>query len=225
MIALEKEYRCYAMDFWGFGESEKKREQFQITDFVELVNQFMERLGIPSAPIVGHSMGGTVTLGVALQHPERVKKIAVVGSPVNGKSFMPMLRPFVIPLFARVMWNSPWLFRLGMRLIYAPMITRKQPREFYEMTAPTTTVTTLESFFNSIASLYGTNFTDQLSQIKVPALGVYGAKDVLINPKQRNVFKSGISNSQILYLPGSGHIPMMDEPEMFNDGLRSFLKS
>jgi pimeloyl-ACP methyl ester carboxylesterase len=225
MVSLEKEHRFYALDFWGFGESDKKREQFQVMDFVHLVSQFMDRLGIPSAPIIGHSMGGTVSLGVAIQYPERVEKVAVVGSPLEGKSFMILLRPFANPLFARLIWTSPWLFRLGMRLVYAPLITRKQPRAFYEMTAPATSVTTLESFFRSIASLYQTNLVPDLHRIATPALGVYGAHDVLINPKQRFVFDQSIEQSEILYLKGSGHIPMMDQPDLFNEGLREFLKA
>ena len=60
--ALGNEYRSYALDFWGFGDSDKRREQFQVDDFVDLVNDFMGRLGISSAPLVGHSMGGTVSM-------------------------------------------------------------------------------------------------------------------------------------------------------------------
>ena len=43
-------YRTYALDFWGFGESGKKRETYAVQDFVSLVDQFMEQLGIMQAP-------------------------------------------------------------------------------------------------------------------------------------------------------------------------------
>jgi pimeloyl-ACP methyl ester carboxylesterase len=220
--ALGDDYRSYALDFWGFGESDKKREQFQVSDFVDLVNQFMDRLGIPSAMLVGHSMGGTVSMAAAIEHPERVQKVAVVGSPVNGRSLTLLLKPFVLPLVARLIWSSPALFRLGMRLIYAPLITH-EARAFYEMTARNTSATTLESFFHSIASLHKTDLTPRLSSIRIPALGVYGARDVLVNPNQHKVFSAGIPQSQVMYMPGSGHFPMLDEPELFNQGLREFL--
>ena len=82
MEALGHNYRLYALDFWGFGDSGKRRESYLIDDFVELVDQFMSRLGIVQAPVVGHSMGGTVALSLALNQPQRVCKVAVVGSPV-----------------------------------------------------------------------------------------------------------------------------------------------
>jgi pimeloyl-ACP methyl ester carboxylesterase len=84
MAYLGAFYRTYAMDFWGFGESGKKRETYAVSDFVNLVNQFMEQLGIVHAPLVGHSMGGTVSLSVAIKYPERVSKVVVVGSPIVG---------------------------------------------------------------------------------------------------------------------------------------------
>jgi pimeloyl-ACP methyl ester carboxylesterase len=80
---LGRYYRTYAMDFWGFGESGKKRETYAVQDFVSLVDQFMEQLGIRSAPLVGHSMGGTVSLSVAIRYPERVSKVVVVGEQVR----------------------------------------------------------------------------------------------------------------------------------------------
>ncbi len=72
---LGKYYRTYALDFWGFGESGKKRDSYAVTDFVALVDQFMDRLGIAQAPLVGHSMGGTVSLSVAIKYPERVSQV------------------------------------------------------------------------------------------------------------------------------------------------------
>jgi pimeloyl-ACP methyl ester carboxylesterase len=78
--------------FLGFGESGKKRETYAVSDFVSLVNQFMEQLGIVHAPLVGHSMGGTVSLSVAIQYPERVSKVVVVGSPMVGSSLAPLLK-------------------------------------------------------------------------------------------------------------------------------------
>lgn len=221
---LGSEYRTYALDFWGFGESEKRREQFQVTDFVNLVEQFMDRLGITSAPLVGHSMGGTVSLSVAIRYPERVQKVAAVGSPIDGRSLSVLLKLAGKAFVAKVVWSSPALFRLGMRL-YAPFVSRKNWRTFYEMIVEDTSVTTLESFFHSIASLHKTNLTPHLGQIRVPALGVYGARDVIVNPKQYEVFDVAIPNSQVQYMPGSGHFPMLDEPELFNEGLREFLRA
>ena len=54
-------------DFWGFGESGDQSVDFSVDKLRDvLVSQFMDRLGIPKAPLVGHSLGGTVSLGTAI---------------------------------------------------------------------------------------------------------------------------------------------------------------
>ena len=93
MDFLSGYYRTYALDFWGFGESGKKSGSFTVPDFVSMVGQFMENLGIHKAPLVGHSMGGTVSLSFALQNPDKVSKVVIIGSPIVGSSLSLMFQP------------------------------------------------------------------------------------------------------------------------------------
>jgi len=83
---LGREFKTYSLDFWGFGTSSPIEEgfSFSVPNFVDLVDQFMERLGIRQAPLIGHSMGGTVSLATAIKYPARVTKVGVVGSPIVG---------------------------------------------------------------------------------------------------------------------------------------------
>ncbi|MEJ5202246.1 MAG: alpha/beta fold hydrolase, partial [Anaerolineales bacterium] len=109
-------YRAYALDFWGFGESGKKRTTYDVQDFVSLVDQFMDQLGIVRAPLVGHSMGGTVSLLVAMQYPQRVEKVVVIGSPIVGSSLALTLKLAGRRPVAATLFNLMGLFRLGLRL-------------------------------------------------------------------------------------------------------------
>ena len=63
---LGNEFRTYALDFFGFGESVDHAQNFTVDNYVDSVNQFMDRLGIVKAPLIGHSMGGTVALAVTM---------------------------------------------------------------------------------------------------------------------------------------------------------------
>src|SRR5688572_33261298 len=120
---LGRYYRTYALDFWGFGESGKKRETYAVQDFVGLVNQFMEQLGIRNAPMDGHSMGGTVSLSVAIKYPERVSKVVVVGSLMIGSSLAPMIKLLGLRPVAFMLVNMMGLLRTGMRL-YSPSLCK-----------------------------------------------------------------------------------------------------
>lgn len=220
MAYLGAFYRTYALDFWGFGESGKKRETYAVSDFVSLVDQFMEQLGIVHAPLVGHSMGGTVSLAVAIQYPQRVSKVVVVGSPMVGSSLAPLLKIAGKRPIAFMLFNMMGVFRSGMRM-YSPFICR-DPR-FPEMMDRDLSRTTVESFLLSIASLRRTDLTAMLPQIKVPAMGMYGDKDVIVHPLQWQPMQKGIPHAVIERFPAAGHFPMLEEPASFSQKLKSFL--
>lgn len=220
MRYLSKDYRTYAMDFWGFGESGKKLETYNIGDFVSLVDQFMEQLGIAHAPVIGHSMGGTVSMAFAIQYPHRVTKVGVIGSPIKGNSLAILLKLAGYPLNARVVFSSLWALKLGIR-IAAPMITRD--KRWPDMISADLSRTTLESFLLSIKSLRKTDLVDELKDVQVPILGMFGAKDNIVNPGQRNVLRRAALHPSIAYFENAGHFIMLDEPEAFMQTLKAFL--
>jgi pimeloyl-ACP methyl ester carboxylesterase len=220
MSYLGRHYRTYALDFWGFGESGKKRETYAVQDFVSLVDQFMNQLGIARAPLVGHSMGGTVSLSVAIQYPERVSKVVVVGSPIAGSSLALPLKWAGYRSIAFLLFNMMGLFRLGMR-IASPLICR-DPR-FSDMMDRDLSRTTLESFLRSIASLRRTDLRPMLSDIKIPVMGMYGDKDNIVHPMQWKPLAAGVEKSSTERFPKAGHFIMLDEPQPFINKLKAFL--
>lgn len=217
---LGKYYRTYALDFWGFGESGKKRESYAVQDFVSLVDQFMEQLGIVNAPLVGHSMGGTVSLSVAIKYPQRVNKVVVVGSPIVGSSLALPLKWAGYRPIAFLLFNMMGLFRFGMR-VASPIICRDE--RFADMMDRDLSRTTIESFLLSIASLRRTDLRPMLGQIKVPAMGMYGDRDVIVHPRQWEPMKQGIEHAHIERFPAAGHFPMLEEPQNFGERLKAFL--
>jgi pimeloyl-ACP methyl ester carboxylesterase len=221
MEALKGQYRCYALDFWGFGESGKLRSSYQVTDFVKLVDQFMDRLGIEKAPIVGHSMGGTVAILLALHKPERTKKVIVVGSPIVGSSLNIFLRLAGKPWIASLVWQMPAALQLGIRL-FSPYIVKDWPI-WYKMITRDLSQTTLEAFFLSIGSLHQTDLRPQLPGLTTPIMGIYGVGDNVVAPTQANVITNNVPISRVKMMSGSRHFPMLDEPQAFNNYLAEFL--
>ena len=130
MAFLGKYYRTYALDFWGFGETAKKQPTFVVQDFVSMVDQFMDRLGIVRAPLVGHSMGGSVSLSVTINYPDRVSKVVVIGSPIVGSSLALLLKLAGYNWIASLVFNFMWALRFGLR-VSAPIISTDP--DFYEM--------------------------------------------------------------------------------------------
>jgi pimeloyl-ACP methyl ester carboxylesterase len=224
--ALGQDFKTYSIDFWGFGESrgiggKSDLAAFQVDSFVAMVNQFMDKLGIPKAAVVGHSMGGTVALGTAIRYPERVVKACCIGSPINGNSLNLLLKLSGIPAFAFVIWRSPPLLRLFLRG-YSYFMA-KDGRKMAQMISRDVSQITMESFFQSIGTLRETDLTNQLNRVTVPTLGIYGKKDIIVSPNQRHLLQKGVPHSQIVYFEDAGHFPMLDVPDKFINSIQTFL--
>lgn len=220
MEFLGQGFRTYALDFWGFGESGKKRSTYHVQDFVSLVDQFMDKLGIAQAPLVGHSMGGTVSLSVALEYPQRVQKVVIIGSPVVGSSLALPLKLAGYRSIAYLLFTLFPLFRFGMRMA-SPMICRDP--HFPDMMDRDLSRTTLESFLISIASLRRTDLRSRLGRISAPVMGMFGNRDNIVNPNQWKPLQAGLPEARIERFPKAGHFIMLDDPQDFMSKLKNFL--
>ncbi len=220
MTWLGQYYRTYALDFWGFGDSGRKLNTYQVNDFVSMVNQFMEQMGILSAPLVGHSMGGTVSLSVAIHHPERVQKVVIIGSPVVGSSLALPLKFAGYRPIAFLLFSFFPAFRATMK-VASPMICRDP--EFPAMMDRDLSKTTLESFLVSIATLRKTDLRPQVGRIKVPVMGMFGDRDNIVSPREWQTLKTGLPAARIERFKTAGHFIMLDEPRLFMDTLKDFL--
>jgi pimeloyl-ACP methyl ester carboxylesterase len=226
MIALANQgrYRVYALDFWGFGDSAKGNKNtvasFQISSYVEMVHQFMDSLGIIQAPVAGHSMGGTVALQLALSYPERIRKVAVVGSPVIGTSLNPFLKLAGYGWIAQLVWRYPFLLDSIMRILLARDSKKVRTMIFRDVQR-----TSLESFFRSIGDLRETDLRQQLPKLTLPTLGIYGVKDNIVSPANAKLLANGVLTAEVAMMQLSRHFPMTDEPEKFVGTLTSFISN
>ncbi len=222
MTTLGSTHRTYALDFWGFGESGTRRGTYAVKDFVALVDQFMEQLGIASAPLVGHSMGGTVGLLVAVQFPNRVQRTVVIGSPIVGSSlfFFPMI--FGFKPVGWITYRNLWIYKMIYHVL-APLYSRDP--QWAQIMDRDVSRTTLEAFFASIGSLRRTDLRPSLSRVSVPVMGMYGAKDIIVDPNQWKPLQQGVAGARIERFPAAGHFIMLDQPAEFTQKLQEFLEA
>ena len=222
MIALagKGNFKVYALDFWGFGDSAKdKAPPFKLDSYVEMVEQFMEVLGIRCAPVLGHSMGGTVALRLALEHPERVSRVGVVGSPIHGTSLNYLLKLAGVPWIAHLLWRIPAALRIVMWTVLAGDSSKVREMIFRDVNKAST-----ESFFRSIGDLHHTDLRDAVVGIEMPAVGLFGVGDNIVSPKQSTLMRSLMPDARVEMMQHSRHFPMLDEPDLFNDFLLRFLQ-
>ncbi len=214
--------RIFALDFWGFGDSAKPEANgfapFELDSYVEMVREFMDHLGIATAPVAGHSMGGTVALQFAIRYPERVEKVIIVGSPIIGSSLNPFLKLAGYGWIARLVWRFPFIRSTIMWIILAGDSEKVRRMIFRDVQR-----TSLESFFRSIGDLRDTDLRDDLSHLNVPTLGIFGRKDNIVSPKNAKILTQATGGVQVAIMDQSRHFPMSDQPEEFINALSGFL--
>ncbi|HZY40888.1 MAG TPA: alpha/beta hydrolase [Anaerolineae bacterium] len=221
-LAEHGRYKVYALDFWGFGESGKQNTPpFKVDSYAQMVDQFMEILGIECAPVLGHSMGGTVALDFALKYPHRVTKVGAVGSPIQGGSLNFFLRLAALN-WVQLAQSVPSVTRLIVTTLVR-INTAGDTARVRKMLLQDVDRTSMESFFRSIGDLRNTDLSGQLGQLSMPVLGVYGRHDNIVDPQQLEVLSQTVRGSQAVMLSQSRHFPMLDEPDQFNATVRQFL--
>jgi pimeloyl-ACP methyl ester carboxylesterase len=106
MPALSAYYRVYAPDLIGFGESPRDSITYNLQIFRDFIIGFMDEIGIQNTTLIGHSLGGRISLEVASTIPERVSRL-VLASPLGFGS---------LSLVGRIISTSAWAVHKAARI-------------------------------------------------------------------------------------------------------------
>jgi pimeloyl-ACP methyl ester carboxylesterase len=206
MQAISDKYRAYALDLWGFGDSDKSKLRYGVPDYVDLLDNFMTHLGIREAPLIGHALGASVALEYAVRYPDRVKKIMTVSLALTPDSMSRKLAGFADnSMIAKMLWRR--------------QIAYEEVQQEAQKTNPAAITLSIQS----AAQVDGKSHFQRLSQSPIMFLVVYGEKDDLIDPQPVRGLNSHWSNIRPIGLSGSRHFPMLDEATKFTRLLKDFL--
>lgn len=219
MDLISERHRAYAIDFWGFGESQRDGNQFTVSEYVNMLCRFMDHMAINKANLVGHGMGGMVAVRAAREQPDRFLKVMTVCTPIQGELLNQYINPGMLSkLFGRSTPTSVWS-----RMIRQVGINDKEMED--EIVDDTEALS--EKVLISVnESLLETDLRADLEALKLPLLAVYGGKDTIV-PAEHATFLNEASDrtSQLLVMPKANHFPFLDNTSTFNRMLMDFLVS
>ena len=86
---LQAQFRLYAMDFIGYGDSGKYNGSYGIRSQANLVGQFTQKLGLQRTALIGYGLGATVALQYAVSSPQSVARLLLVGLPLETPANRP----------------------------------------------------------------------------------------------------------------------------------------
>jgi pimeloyl-ACP methyl ester carboxylesterase len=219
MEVASERYRAYALDFWGFGESDRRGDSFSVSSYVDMLGQFMDKMGMPMANLVGHGLGGIVAIRAARERPERFPKVMTVATPLTGQAIAGHIKPGTFSkLFGGNNSTNVWA-----KLIKGiPIADPEVQQELFEDTEGLS-----EKVLTSVQdSLLDTNLHQDVRALTVPLLAVYGGQDKIVTSEHASFLNEMTDRPvQLLVLPKANHFPFLEQSNTFSRLLLDFLVS
>jgi len=218
MDHISERNRAYALDFWGFGESDRRDSEFSVVEYVEMLLGFMDNMGLARVNLAGHGLGGMVAIRAASQQPERFGKIMTVNTPIHGAQAI-SVRPGALlsRLFGRANPTNIWS-----KMVRQIDVDDTQIKE--EIIEDTDSLTEIV-VERVVASVLKADLRPDLAQLVHPLLAIYCANDAIVNHEQADLLREEYRSLQVLKLRHSNHFPFLDQPNVFNRLLLDFLAS
>jgi 4,5:9,10-diseco-3-hydroxy-5,9,17-trioxoandrosta-1(10),2-diene-4-oate hydrolase len=233
IAALAREHRVFAVDIVGFGRTDKPEVVYTFELMADFVLDFMKAMGIDKASLVGNSMGGGISLTVAAQAPERVKKIVLVDPVGLGRGISPVMRLMTLPVIGNVLTkpSRKGVLRQMQLCLYDPSQARD---DFIDrVTAIGTLPGNQRSFLSLLretANMAGVkkgliaDFSARLKKIKTPILMIWGRQDRILPLADGEAAVQKMANGRLHVMDRAGHLPQIDKPEEFNATVLDFLR-
>jgi len=212
----EAGYHVWALDLVGFGLSDKPNYVlYNQPFFVDQIKDFMEAHSIPSAHLIGNSMGGALALELALNKPESVDSITLI----NALGYS-LNMPFYIYIFRNMdfIWGpflNPAIIRECLKgvIFDQKCVTEEQVEAYclpYRFPGGTeSSLLTMRHFDAKKLNEMHLNF----SKIKLPILILWGEADTLIPLSHYRHFLEDFPTANTRLIPECGHMPQEEKPQ------------
>jgi pimeloyl-ACP methyl ester carboxylesterase len=206
MQAASISFRTYAIDLWGFGDTAKSPENYSLDRQVNLIDMFLQEMGIGKVALIGHGLGAVVGILYTNRYRRLVDRVMAISLPNGLHTVNPRLSS------AAPTELADWL------------LARNPDSDSARSEAPKADPRAIQTSLTNLQSIDISSLSDNLN---TSCLLVYGLNDPAVPP-----LEGAQSLEQAATIPDhlhtivfeqSGHFPMLDEPSKFNRLLSDFL--
>lgn len=209
--ALGRKRRVIALDLPGHGGSNGSGAE-QITAYRDLVKELATALGFQRFVLAGHSMGGAIAQCFALAYPDQLVAIVLVGTGARLR-----VHP---KIFAGLRDDARSAVELIAKWSRAPCA----PAEAVEQDAKAMLRTPVPAIEGDLRACDAFDVMEQIQEISTPTLVICGTDDLMTPPKYAEYLHQQIKGSELVIIPGAGHMVMLEKPEEVSRAIEGFLE-
>ena len=205
-------YRMYTIDLPGHGKSNGRGSQ-TIDDYCQSILRWMEEIQILRAVIIGHSMGGAIAITMALNYPEHVVALGLVGSGSRLR-----VAPVILDNA-----SSPTTFPIAIKAIMERAFSHHTDPRLRELAAQKMETTRSSVLHGDFQACNAFDRMDSIRKIRFPTLVICGQDDQLTPVRYSQYLADQIPKAQLRIFPEAGHMVMLEKPNAVATELSAFL--
>ena len=218
---LKKSNRVIRMDLPAFGLTGPfLKRDYTISNYTTFLKEFLDILNIKQCILVGNSLGGEIAWRFAIQEPVMSRKLILLdpsGYPVISKSIPIAFKLAKIPVLNKFLtYITPrFLVRASIENVYfdRSKVSDSLVNRYFDLTLRKGNRKAIVDRLKVSTTLTnGTKTHDNIKKIKQPTLIIWGSDDQLIPVENGYKFKNDITNSKLIVMQQTGHVPMEEKP-------------
>ena len=228
---LEKQYRVIMIDLPGFANSESPKAKLSPTYYADLLHIVKPYFSNKPISVIGHSMGGAVTLRYAQRYPADINNIALIDAAgiLQRTAFVKHSATDRIPVNPDFISNTLLTYAMGLQDLSNSLIEK-----MLRLPDPTSLLgkseiawgTTLQSYpnINAALSLSEEDFSSAIFEQTKPVNILWGSKDLVAPPRTGQLLVANLTTSELTIIEGAGHVPMASHPKEVSQWLLASLQ-
>lgn len=228
MPSLAAQHRVIAPDMLNYGESDMPLDaDVSINAQCRIIIKLMDALGIPSADIVSHDIGGGVGQLIAINHPERVRRQVLIDSVCFDSWPIPEFNSLLEPGVEEAMSVETFvgIMRDFMpKGVHNPAVMTEELNEIY--LKPWNSVKGKAAFFRNMRRLnkeYTQAIADDLKNVEHDTLVLWGDKDNFQKPEYAPMLAEAIPGAKLVWVKDAGHWVIDERPDEVSRLIGEFL--